>query len=93
MSLFPETPKWESQNWDSCCPRTLDPHIFLKISFFFENLKVISYSHQKDLSNGVKHAPIQLHLTPIFKGFVVGSQIPNLTLAPVLLIIIHANQV
>jgi hypothetical protein len=32
-------------------------------------------------------------LTPIFKGFVVGSQIPNLTLAPVLLIIIHANQV
>jgi len=51
MSLFPGTPK--SQNWDFCYPKTLDIHIFLKSSFFFENLKAISYSPQKDLSNGV----------------------------------------
>jgi hypothetical protein len=34
MSLFPMTPKWESQNWDSCCPKTLDAHIFFKSSLF-----------------------------------------------------------
>jgi hypothetical protein len=34
MSLFPDTPKWESQNWDSCCPKTLDLHIFLKSNIF-----------------------------------------------------------
>jgi hypothetical protein len=30
MSLFPKTFKWESQNWDSCCPKILDVHIFFK---------------------------------------------------------------
>jgi hypothetical protein len=33
MLLFLETPKWESQNWDFCCPKTLDAYIFLKIKF------------------------------------------------------------
>jgi len=32
---FPRTLKWESQNWDFSCPKTLDTHIFLK-----SNLKV-----------------------------------------------------
>ncbi len=36
---------------------------------------------KKDLSKGVQHALIGPHLTLAFKGFVVGSQIPNLTLA------------
>ncbi len=34
MALFLETPKWESQNWDSYYPKTLDTHIFLKSSLF-----------------------------------------------------------
>ncbi len=79
MSLFFKTPKWESQNWDFCCPRTLDAHIFLKSSLFWKWNK-ISYRHQKVLFNGVSHAPIGTHLTPAFKGFVVKNQIPNLSL-------------
>jgi hypothetical protein len=34
MSFFPETPKWESQNWDSYCSKTLDFHIFFKANRF-----------------------------------------------------------
>ncbi len=30
MTFFLKTPKWESQNWDSCCFETLDICIFLK---------------------------------------------------------------
>jgi hypothetical protein len=52
----------------------------------------ISYSPQKDLSNNVLHAPIGDHLTPALRGFVVKSQIPNLTPA-FLLIITHAHKV
>jgi hypothetical protein len=48
---------------------------------YFENSRVISYSPQKDISNGVYHAPIRAHLTLDFKGFVVKSQILNSTLA------------
>jgi hypothetical protein len=33
----------------------------------------------KNLSNSVKHAPIRPHLTFAWKGFMVGSQIENLT--------------
>ncbi len=41
----------------------------------------IAYSPKKDLSNGVLHAPIRVHLTPALKRFVVKSQIPNLTIS------------
>jgi len=62
------------------------PKLWTFISFsnqiFFKNSKIISYSPQKDLSKGLKHALIGPHLTPTFKGFVVKNQIPNLTLAP-----------
>jgi len=34
MTFFPETPKWESQNWYSCCIETLDIHIFFKSNMF-----------------------------------------------------------
>ncbi len=34
FTFFPRIPKWEFQNWDSCCPKTLDIHIFLKSSLF-----------------------------------------------------------
>jgi hypothetical protein len=42
----------------------------------------ISYNSQKDLSNGVLHAPIGDDLTFFLKGFVVKSQVPNLTPNP-----------
>jgi hypothetical protein len=47
----------------------------------FENARAISYSFWKYLSNDIHHASIELHLIPAFKGFVVESQIRNLTLA------------
>ncbi len=34
MSLSPGILKWESQNWDSYCPKTLIAHIFFKSSIF-----------------------------------------------------------
>ncbi len=42
----------------------------------------ISYSLQKNISKNVLHASIKSHLTPNLRGFVVGSQIPNLTPSP-----------
>jgi hypothetical protein len=78
MALFPKTLKWESQNWDFCCPETLDARIFFKTSYL-EHEREISYSPQKDLSNGVLHAPIGDHLALALKGFMVRNQIPNLT--------------
>ncbi len=77
MSLFPEIFKWESQNLDSCCPKTLDVHFFSN-QVFFENPKAIFYRSQKYFSNGVYHTPIKVHLNLAFKGFMVGSQIGNL---------------
>jgi hypothetical protein len=37
---------------------------------------------QKVFSNGVSHFPIKPHLTFAFKGFMLKSQIPNLTPTP-----------
>jgi hypothetical protein len=59
----------------------LDIHIFFKSSVL-EHAKAISYSFQKKKFNGVLHTQIEDHLTLVLKGFVVGSQIPNLTLGP-----------
>jgi len=44
-----------------------------QIKYFFENVRKIFYSFQKIF-------PIGIHLAPIFKGFMVGSQISNLIL-------------
>ncbi len=54
-------------------------HSYLFQINFFGNAKEIFYSPQKDLSNGVMHAPIKAHLTFTFKGFVVESIVFNLT--------------
>jgi hypothetical protein len=63
--------------------------IFSSNEAYLELVRAIYYSPQKDLSNNVFHAQIGVHLTFALKGFVVGSQISNLTFDP-LLIIIHA---
>jgi hypothetical protein len=47
---------------------------------YYEHIGVVTYSPQNDLSNGVLHVPIGDDLTPTLRGFVVESQIPNLTL-------------
>jgi hypothetical protein len=52
--------------------------IYFSNQVYFENVREISYSLQKDLSNFVLHDPIGTHLTLAFKGFVVGNLIPNL---------------
>jgi hypothetical protein len=41
----------------------------------------IAYGLINEAMRGLQHAPIEAHLTFAFKGFVVGSQIPNLILA------------
>jgi len=60
------------------------PKILLLIYFSnqacLEHAKEISYNSQRDISNGVWHAPIKAYLTPFLKGFVVGSEIFNLTI-------------
>ncbi len=62
------------------------PKLWMLISFsnqvYFEKTRKISYSPKKYLSNGVQHTPIRPHLAPAFKGFMVGSQISNLTPTP-----------
>ncbi len=78
MAFFPETPKWKSKNWDPCYLETLDIHIFFK-SNLLEHMREISSSPQNDLSNSVLHAPIEDHLTPTLRGFMIESQILNLT--------------
>jgi hypothetical protein len=46
---------------------------------FLEHMKKPSYSPENDIFNSVLHAPIENHLTSTLRGFVVGTQIPNLT--------------
>jgi hypothetical protein len=48
----------------------------------FEHARAIFYIPQKDFSNGVLNPPIEDHLTPTLREFVVGNQIPNLTPNP-----------
>jgi hypothetical protein len=45
-----------------------------------EDVKIISYNPQIDISNSVWHAPIGVHLALALKEFVIRSQIPNLNL-------------
>jgi uncharacterized protein (DUF2062 family) len=52
--------------------------IYLLNQYFLEHTRAISYSPEKDLSNGVLHTPIRNDFAPALKGFVVGSQILNL---------------
>ncbi len=79
QGLYPNgTFSWESQNWDTHCPKTLGVHIFFKTNVFGA-CEGIFYIPQNDFSNGVLHALIRDHLTPTLKGFVLESQIPNLT--------------
>ncbi len=52
--------------------------IFSSNQIYFENEKIILYSPYKDLSNGVYHTPIGIHLMFVFKGFMARSQIENL---------------
>jgi len=66
--FFLGTPKWESQNWDSCCPKALHVHIFIKSSLFFEHTRALFYNLQKDLSSGVLHASIRRTFDPCSKG-------------------------
>ncbi len=80
MTLFPETPK---------CLKVgilIVPKFWMFISSsnqnFLEHRTTITYSFQKYLSNGVLFAPIGNHLTPTLRGFVIGSQILNLTPDP-----------
>jgi hypothetical protein len=81
MALFPRLP--------SGSPKT-GTFVILKLwtfisssnQIFFEHEKVISYIPQKDLFNGVLDALIRDNLIVALRGFVVGSQISNLTPNP-----------
>jgi hypothetical protein len=81
MALFLGTPKCESQNWVFYYLNTLDIHIFFK-SNIFGTCGALYDNFKKDLSNGVLHTLIGDYLTPALRGFMVQSQIPNLTSAP-----------
>jgi hypothetical protein len=74
MELFPGSPKIGTFTI---------PKLWVLISsskqICLEHVKEIFYILQNDLSNGVLHALIRYHLTHVLKGFVVESQIHNLT--------------
>ncbi len=57
--------------------------LWMSISFSnqicLEHVRALSYSPQKNIFKGVSHAPIRDHLTFILRGFVIRSQIFNLT--------------
>jgi len=69
------------QNQDSYCFKNVDAHVFFKSSFL-KNMRIISYSPPKNLSNGISHTPISVHVTPTFKEYMVKNQNSNLTHAP-----------
>lgn len=48
----------------------------------FEHVKAISYNLQKYIFDYVLQASIKDHFTPTLMGFVIKSQIFNLTLGP-----------
>jgi hypothetical protein len=52
--------------------------IFSSNQTCLDHARVISYSPQKEFSNDVLHFPISNLFTFVLRGFVVGSQIPNL---------------
>jgi hypothetical protein len=54
--------------------------IYISNQACLEHVREISYSSQKDISNGVWHTPIKAYLALTLKGFVVGSEIFNLSL-------------
>jgi hypothetical protein len=54
--------------------------IFSSNQVYYEHIRVVTYSLQKYLFNSVLHVPIEDDLTLTLRGFVVGSQISNLTL-------------
>ncbi len=82
MSLFPQTLKCKSQNWDFLLSQNFGCSYLYKKKVFLECTRVISYNPQNYLSNGVLQAQIKDHLTPFLRGFVVESQIFNLTPNP-----------
>ncbi len=51
-----------------------------QIKFFFKMRGEYLIALKKVFPNNVQHALIKAHLTPTFQGFVVGTQILNLTL-------------
>jgi hypothetical protein len=53
--------------------------IYISNQVFFEICRKIFYRNWKYISNNVYHTSIDPHLTRSFKGFVVKSQIFNLT--------------
>jgi hypothetical protein len=56
--------------------------ISLSNQAYFEHVKAITHSPQKDIFNGLLHVPIKDHLALILRGFLAESQIPNLTPNP-----------
>jgi len=56
--------------------------IYISNQVCLEHVREISYSYQKDISNGVWHTPIKAYLAHTLKGFMVGSEIFNLNLNP-----------
>jgi protein-tyrosine phosphatase len=43
---------------------------------FLDHGRALYYSSQKDLSNGVLHAPIEDHLTPTLEDLWLGVKFP-----------------
>jgi len=78
MTFFP---KWESQNSDFAIPKFW-MFIYLLNQTFFEHVMTRTYSFRKYFSIDVLQVLIKHHLTLNLRGFMVKSQILNLTPSP-----------
>jgi hypothetical protein len=89
--IFLETPKWESQKWDFCCPTTLIAHIFIKSKLFWK--------YEGNILDPSKIIPM-VYSTPQL-DFIWPFLSKDLWLIvkfsiwfpPIILIITHANQI
>jgi hypothetical protein len=77
MTFFLKTPKW-----DFYCPKVFAIYIYISNQACLEHAKEIFYSSQRNIFNGVWHTSIKAYLALALKGFVVGSEIFNLTFDP-----------
>ncbi len=90
MSFFPETPKQESQNWDSCCPGTLDAHIFFKSSLFWKFEENILKPSKRSFQTMYNIPQSELIWRLLSSGLWLKIKFP-IWLLPLLLISTHAN--
>ncbi len=67
---------WDSQNWDFCCPKTLNIHIFFKSNQFWEYEGNILYPSKRSFPKVHNMPQSELIWTLLSKGLWSGIKFP-----------------